>query len=68
VAVNIDNTKEIESADVPPKPILDESSHDIIQALAEYQLKGEKPWSADFIRDKGEGVVVMLHGSSHHSI
>lgn len=62
VAVNIDNTKEIESADVPPKPILDESSHDIIQALAEYQLKGEKPWSADFIRDKGEGVVVMLHG------
>jgi hypothetical protein len=62
VVVNIDNTREVSSAEVPPKPILDESSHDIIQALAEYQLKEEKPWSADFIRNKGEGVVIMLHG------
>ncbi|KAF3022530.1 hypothetical protein E8E14_012221 [Neopestalotiopsis sp. 37M] len=62
VLVNIDNTSEVDVAEVPPEPILDESSQVVIQALADYQLKEEKPWSADFIRNKGEGVVIMLHG------
>ncbi|KAJ3938637.1 uncharacterized protein N0V96_011367 [Colletotrichum fioriniae] len=33
----------------------------IIKALAERQMTS-KPWSADYIRNKGEGVVILLHG------
>ncbi|KAI4595628.1 hypothetical protein KJ359_006617 [Pestalotiopsis sp. 9143b] len=61
VLVNVENTREIQEVEIPPEPILDQSSREIIDALAGYQLKEEKPWSADFIRDEGEGVVIMLH-------
>ncbi|PLN86914.1 P-loop containing nucleoside triphosphate hydrolase protein [Aspergillus taichungensis] len=34
----------------------------IIKSLAERQINSKIPWSADFIKKKGEGVVVLLHG------
>lgn len=33
----------------------------IIKALAERQMT-PTPWSADYIRNKGEGAVILLHG------
>ncbi|KAK2025269.1 P-loop containing nucleoside triphosphate hydrolase protein [Colletotrichum zoysiae] len=44
-----------------PEAIVSGEKLKIVKALAERQMT-TKPWSADYIKNKGEGVVILLHG------
>ncbi|KAL1615181.1 hypothetical protein SLS56_011913 [Neofusicoccum ribis] len=62
VPVNVDFMRDM----APPEYVLDanigEENSQIIKALSHRQLKSKATWSADFIKNKGAGVVVLLHG------
>lgn len=46
--------------------ILEKDTKDMISAIASSQLENRaKQWNADFIRGKGEGKFVLLHGRVH---
>jgi hypothetical protein len=60
--VNIDWVTEMDKPDTIPDANTNPENLDIIKALSDRQIKTKFPWSADFIKDKGEGVVVLLHG------
>lgn len=42
--------------------IIDEEVKKMIQSLAKSYTSGADRWSADFIQDKGEGQILLLHG------
>lgn len=43
--------------------ILGDSDKDVIKALAKKYTRSWDRWGADFIRGKGEGQILLLHGS-----
>jgi hypothetical protein len=47
-----------------PPPVMEDSNSnvEIIQAMSFSQLSTDRTWSADFIKGKGEGIAVLLHG------
>ncbi|RYP65717.1 hypothetical protein DL771_008162 [Monosporascus sp. 5C6A] len=62
LVIHIDNALDLEEVDKVPDAIIDPEKLRIIKALSDQQIKKAKPWSPDFIKNKGEGVVVLLHG------
>lgn len=46
----------------PAKPIMDESHLQIIKALSYGQISSKTAWAADSIKNKGNGVIILLHG------
>ncbi|KAH8429323.1 uncharacterized protein LDX57_006990 [Aspergillus melleus] len=44
------------------KPILPQGDIEVIEALAYRQENMQKAWRPDFIQDKGEGQIILLHG------
>ncbi|GCB17690.1 ATPase family AAA domain-containing protein 3B [Aspergillus awamori] len=60
--VNVDYAEQLEKAATIPDANIKPENLEIIKALSDRQIKTQNPWSADFIKDKGEGVVVLLHG------
>ncbi|RAK92304.1 P-loop containing nucleoside triphosphate hydrolase protein [Aspergillus costaricaensis CBS 115574] len=60
--VNVDYAEQLEEATTIPDANIKPESLQIIKALSDRQIKTQNLWSADFIKDKGEGVVVLLHG------
>lgn len=44
------------------KPILPQGEIEVIEALAYRQDHMHKAWRPDFIQDKGEGQIILLHG------
>ncbi|BCR94420.1 uncharacterized protein AKAW2_11466S [Aspergillus luchuensis] len=60
--VNVDYAEQLEKATTIPDANIKPESLQIIKALSDRQIKTQNLWSADFIKDKGEGVVVLLHG------
>ncbi|GES65448.1 ATPase family AAA-domain-containing protein 3B [Aspergillus terreus] len=60
--VNIEWVMEMDKPVTIPDANTNSRNLDIIKALSERQIKTKSPWSADFIKNKGEGVVVLLHG------
>ncbi|KAL4864486.1 hypothetical protein BDV12DRAFT_188913 [Aspergillus spectabilis] len=69
--INIDWVSEMDSPDAIPDANINPDDLNMIKALSDRQIKSKVPWSADFIKHKGEGVVVLLHArfacSSSHS-
>lgn len=63
VVINIDNTTELKAPEVIPKAVVDPEKEAIIMALSDHQSQGaNKSWSADYIKNKGDGVIILLHG------
>ncbi|KAL5339791.1 P-loop containing nucleoside triphosphate hydrolase protein [Aspergillus crustosus] len=60
--VHIDYTSDMDTPDTIPEANIDPEDLKMIKALSDRQIKSKVPWSADFIKNKGEGVVVLLHG------
>mgnify|MGYP007046765664 CR=1 FL=1 len=60
--MNVDYAEQLEKAATIPDANIKPENPEIIKALSDRQIKTQNPWSADFIKDKGEGVVVLLHG------
>lgn len=47
----------------PAKPVMDESHLQIIKALSHGQISSKAAWAADSIKNKGNGVIILLHGN-----
>ncbi|KAK7983229.1 hypothetical protein PG989_010631 [Apiospora arundinis] len=62
VPIHVDYIRELKLEDNIPEAIIEPAKLNIINALSEHQLASKRPWSADFIANKGEGAVVLLHG------
>ncbi|KAK8184818.1 P-loop containing nucleoside triphosphate hydrolase protein [Phyllosticta capitalensis] len=60
--INVDNTSALEEPEKVPPANIPQEELKIIKALSDRQMKTKVPWSADFIKNKGKGVVVLLHG------
>ncbi|KXH27776.1 hypothetical protein CNYM01_06680 [Colletotrichum nymphaeae SA-01] len=60
VSAHVGNIQDLAQEEVP-EAIVSSEKLKIIKALAERQMS-PKPWSADYIKNKGEGVVILLHG------
>ncbi|KAF4843503.1 Protein MSP1 [Colletotrichum siamense] len=60
VSAHVGNIRDLAKEEVP-EAIVSGEKLKIIKALAERQMSA-KPWSADYIKNKGEGVVILLHG------
>ncbi|KXH29352.1 hypothetical protein CSIM01_01080 [Colletotrichum simmondsii] len=60
VSAHVGSIQDLVQEEVP-EAIVSGEKLKIIKALAERQLTA-KPWSADYIKNKGEGVVILLHG------
>lgn len=56
---NVDFVHELEKEDSIPEAAIGTKNLEVIKALSDIS---KHPWSADFIKSKGEGVVVLLHG------
>ncbi|KAI3533945.1 hypothetical protein CSPX01_12426 [Colletotrichum filicis] len=61
VSAHVGNIQDLAQEEVP-EAIVSSEKLKIIKALAERQMS-PKPWSADYIKNKGEGVVILLHES-----
>jgi hypothetical protein len=64
--INVDSILELDDPDKIPPANIELSKLKVITALSDRQVKTKVPWSADFIKNKGEGVVVLLHGRLHY--
>jgi NACalpha-BTF3-like transcription factor len=62
VPVNIEFMKPVEKPAFTPDANIAEENLNIIKALSYRQTKSKLSWSADFIKNKGDGVVCLLHG------
>ncbi|KAJ5094804.1 atpase aaa+ type core protein [Penicillium angulare] len=60
--VHVDNVEFMDGNSSRAKLVIEDSNIDIIRALCSPILSGKQSWSPDFIRSKGEGVVILLHG------
>jgi hypothetical protein len=60
--INVDLISELEEVAKIPDAIIGADNLKMINALSDRQIKSKVPWSADYIKNKGEGVVVLLHG------
>ncbi|KAI8180864.1 hypothetical protein K4K54_008114 [Colletotrichum sp. SAR 10_86] len=60
ISAHVGNIRDLAKEEVP-EAIVSGEKLKIIKALAERQMSA-KPWSADYIKNKGEGVVILLHG------
>ncbi|GME41109.1 ATPAse AAA+ type core protein [Neofusicoccum parvum] len=60
--VHVDYMHDIGPPDYVPDANIGASNLRIIRALSHRQVSTKPSWSADFIKNKGEGVVVLLHG------
>ncbi|KAH7058739.1 hypothetical protein B0J12DRAFT_696419 [Macrophomina phaseolina] len=60
--VHIDHMGELGPPAYVPDANIGADNLNIIRALSHRQISARKTWSADFIKNKGEGVVVLLHG------
>ncbi|KAK7719111.1 hypothetical protein SLS57_005844 [Botryosphaeria dothidea] len=60
--VHVDHMGELGPPDYVPDANIGVDNLNIIRALSHRQVSSRKNWSADFIKNKGEGVVVLLHG------
>lgn len=62
VLINVESIIELEGPETIPDANVDPEGLRIIKALSDRHINSKAPWSADFIKNKGEGVVVLLHG------
>lgn len=62
VCINIDNTASLQAPKLPPDAIIETEKQEIIMALSDHHTQDAKAWSADYIKNKGDGVVILLHG------
>jgi hypothetical protein len=66
VGFEIENLRPIEwpprESDPMSSLILNDSDKDLLKALARKYSKGQGPWSADFVKGRGEGQIFLLHG------
>lgn len=46
----------------PTKLVMEASHLQIIKSLSYSQISAKTAWSADSIKDKGKGVIILLHG------
>ncbi|KAK7536773.1 uncharacterized protein J3D65DRAFT_623379 [Phyllosticta citribraziliensis] len=60
--INVDWISELGEPDKVPPANIPQEELKFIKALSNRQMKTKVPWSADFIKNKGKGVVVLLHG------
>ncbi|KAK2758235.1 hypothetical protein FQN54_004079 [Arachnomyces sp. PD_36] len=60
--INVDSIYELDKPDKVPEANIGAENFKIIKALSDRQINSKVPWSADFIKNKGEGVAVLLHG------
>lgn len=62
VPLNVEFMKSIEKPAFTPDANIAQENLNIIKALSYRQTKSKLTWSADFIKNKGDGVVCLLHG------
>ncbi|KAF2141541.1 uncharacterized protein K452DRAFT_308644 [Aplosporella prunicola CBS 121167] len=60
--LNVDFMTDVPFPKKTPDANIEAENLNIIKALSYRQTKSKLAWSADFIKNKGEGVVVLLHG------
>lgn len=60
--INVDSISEMGQPEKLPDANIGAENLKVIRALSDRQTKSKVPWSADFIKNKGEGVVILLHG------
>ncbi|KAK7569136.1 hypothetical protein IWX47DRAFT_852733 [Phyllosticta citricarpa] len=60
--INVDWISSLGEPDQVPAADIPEEDLKFIKALSNRQMKTKIPWSTDFIKNKGRGVVVLLHG------
>ncbi|KAL0254965.1 hypothetical protein SLS55_009489 [Diplodia seriata] len=60
--VHVDNMRSMGPPAYVPDANIGTDNLRIIRALSHRQVSTRQSWSADFIKNKGEGVVVLLHG------
>jgi len=60
--LNIDFCTPVPKPAFTPDANIAEENLNIIKALSYRQTKSKLSWSADFIKNKGDGVVALLHG------
>ncbi|ESZ91573.1 ATPase [Sclerotinia borealis F-4128] len=58
---HIDRLSPIEES-IPTKPVMEDAHLKIIKALAASRTGTKLAWGADSIRNKGKGVIILLHG------
>ncbi|KAF7951958.1 hypothetical protein EAE96_007255 [Botrytis aclada] len=58
---HVERMHKIEPITNPPKPVMKDSFHEIIQALSASQHTGKAQWYADSTKGKGRGVIILLH-------
>jgi hypothetical protein len=56
--------REIEPDTSQKNLVLEDPSLQTLKALAYRNMNSKSNWSADFIKNKGEGTIVLLHGMS----
>ena len=61
---HIERLHEMEVDKTPTKLVMEASHLQIIKSLSRSQLSPQPAWSADSIKDKGKGVIILLHGMS----
>ncbi|TGO69786.1 hypothetical protein BOTNAR_0007g00680 [Botryotinia narcissicola] len=59
---HVERMHEIDPITNPPKPVMKEGFHEIIQALSASQHTEKAQWYADYIKGKGRGAIILLHG------
>lgn len=59
---HIERLHEMEVDKTPTKLVMEQSHLQIIKSLSSSQLSPQPAWSADSIKDKGKGVIILLHG------
>lgn len=59
--MNVENLSEFESEVTMDNVIIDERNRDIAQAICH---ANSHPWRIDYISNKGEGQVALLHGKN----
>jgi hypothetical protein len=61
-ATHIDRLSPPEESAAPTKLVMEESHLKIIRSLTASQIGAKAAWAADSIRNKGKGVIILLHG------
>ncbi|KAK8124349.1 uncharacterized protein PG998_000108 [Apiospora kogelbergensis] len=61
-SIHLDSVCDLRPESDLPEAILDPQKLSIINALTEHQVNSKQSWSADYIENKGEGVIILLHG------
>ncbi|CAG8951356.1 hypothetical protein HYFRA_00007267 [Hymenoscyphus fraxineus] len=62
MSTHIDCLHEIEESTAPTKLVMEETHLKLIKSLADSQTSSKSAWAADSIKNKGKGVIILLHG------